>query len=374
MDKMDILEYTREQLEQLDTETLLKIKSECEDNAKLLHSQQMSKKILMNSLYGALANKGFSLFNEKIAQSITGNGRFFIQFSSRKIEDKLQSILPSKNKFVVYNDTDSSYYQIGNIMAEIIKKNPNKTINEYVELAIKFEEKIIDPVIQESIKEFGEMFNAHDVSAIGAKREIVADKALFVAKKKYIARVRDAEGVRYPENEPHMKVMGLDLARSAIPEWCKSKMYEALDIILDKSENELKIWIDSCKSEFLKQDLKDITMYGSVSRVDYSLNDKGIPFMCKAGIYYNRYVTSNNLEDKYILIQNDTSVKLMRLNTPNPFGTDLIAYTQDTFEKEFKDYVNYDEQFKKSFLDPLNNMVKVLGYDLYNKTETVEEW
>lgn len=371
---MDILEYTREQLEQLDTETLLKIKSECEDNAKLLHSQQMSKKILMNSLYGALANKGFSLFNEKIAQSITGNGRFFIQFSSRKIEDKLQSILPSKNKFVVYNDTDSSYYQIGNIMAEIIKKNPNKTINEYVELAIKFEEKIIDPVIQESIKEFSEMFNAHDVGAIGAKREIVADKALFVAKKKYIARVRDAEGVRYPENEPHMKVMGLDLARSAIPEWCKTKMYEALDIILDKSENELKNWIDSCKSEFLKQDLKDITMYGSVSRVDYSLNDKGIPFMCKAGIYYNRYVTSNKLEDKYILIQNDTSVKLMRLNTPNPFGTDLIAYTQDTFEKEFKDYVNYDEQFKKSFLDPLNNMVKVLGYDLYSKTETVEEW
>ena len=107
MDKIDILEYTREQLEQLDTETLLKIKSECEDNAKLLHSQQMSKKILMNSLYGALSNKGFSLFNEKIAQSITGNGRFFIQYSANKIEDKLQSILPSKKKYLVYGDTDS---------------------------------------------------------------------------------------------------------------------------------------------------------------------------------------------------------------------------------------------------------------------------
>ena len=371
---MDVLEYTREQLEKLDTETLLRLKSECDDKAKLYLSQQMTKKILINSLYGALANKGFSLFNEKIAQSITGNGRFFVQYTSRKIEEKLQSIIPSKENYLVYNDTDSGYYQIKNIMSEIIKKNPNKSINEYVDLAIKFEEKIVDPVIQESIKEAAELFNSHDVSAIGAKREIVADKALFVAKKKYFARVRDSEGVRYPENNPHMKVMGLDLARSATPEWCKEKLEESLNIILDKSEIELKNWIDSVKTEFNKQLLKDITMYGSVSRVDYKLSDKGIPFMCKAAIYYNQYVNRYNLEDKYILIENDTSVKLMRLNTPNPFGTDLIAYTQDTFENEFKDYVNYDEQFKKGFLDPLNNMVKVLGYDLYSKTEDIEDW
>lgn len=344
---MDLLDYTEEDLEKLDTETLLKLIEECEDKVKIYLSQQMSKKILINSLYGALANKGFSLFNEKIAQSITGNGRFFIQYSAIKIENKLQSILPSKNKYLVYGDTDScvgdtiietirsktkiedffnhtagkvqvtpnglikkpymnllvksmsdkfevefktvkyimkhsvekrmfkikthereviitedhsvivnrngemlsvkpkdilktdklifieyfddydlsaeerkifeqttdfeiedlgiqkqtvydievednhnffgndillhnsNYYHIGNIMAEIIKKNPNKTINEYVDLAIKFEEQFVDPTIQESIKEFAEMFNAHDVGAIGAKRELVADKCLF---------------------------------------------------------------------------------------------------------------------------------------------------------------------------------------------------
>ena len=175
---MDILELTHSDLSNLDTETLLKLKSECESKIIFYKSQQMTKKILINSLYGAMANKGFSLFNEKIAQSITGNGRFFIQYSANKIEEKLQSLMPSEKPFIVYGDTDSNYYQIGNIMSEIIKKNPNKTINEYVDLAIKFEEKIIDPTIQESIKEFCELFNAYNQSAVGAKREVVSDKCL----------------------------------------------------------------------------------------------------------------------------------------------------------------------------------------------------
>lgn len=372
---MDLLDYTEEDLEKLDTETLLKLVEECEDKVKIYLSQQMSKKILINSLYGALANKGFSLFNEKIAQSITGNGRFFIQYSAIKIENKLQSIMPSKNKYLVYGDTDSNYYHIGNIMAEIIKKNPNKTINEYVDLAIKFEEQFVDPTIQESIKEFAEMFNAHDVGAIGAKRELVADKCLFVAKKKYVARVRDKEGVRFPEDEPYPKVMGLDIARSAMPSWCKNKLkHEAIDIILDKTEKELKEWIDACKKEFVNQPISEICSYGTVSRIDYSLSDKGIPFMCKAGIYYNMYIKEHNLENKYTPIENDTSVKLMRLKTPNKFGTDLIAYTQDTFVDEFINDIDYDTQFNKSFVDAINNMTKVLHYDLYNKFDSIDEW
>ena len=540
---MELLDYTEEDLEKLDTETLLKLIEECEDKVKIYLSQQMSKKILINSLYGALANKGFSLFNEKIAQSITGNGRFFIQYSAIKIENKLQSILPSKNKYLVYGDTDScvgdtiietirsktkiedffnhtagkvqvtpnglikkpymnllvksmsdkfevefktvkyimkhsvekrmfkikthereviitedhsvivnrngemlsvkpkdilktdklifigyfddydlsaeerkifeqttdfeiedlgiqkqtvydievednhnffgndillhnsNYYHIGNIMAEIIKKNPNKTINEYVDLAIKFEEQFVDPTIQESIKEFAEMFNAHDVGAIGAKRELVADKCLFVAKKKYVARVRDKEGVRFPEDEPYPKVMGLDIARSAMPSWCKNKLkHESIDIILDKTEKELKEWIDACKKEFINQPISEICSYGTVSRIDYSLTDKGIPFMCKAGIYYNKFIKEHNLDNKYTPIENDTSVKLMRLKTPNKFGTDLIAYIQDTFVDEFINDIDYDTQFNKSFVDAINNMTKVLHYDLYNKFDCIDEW
>ena len=148
---MDLLEYTKSDFEKLSNDELKKLLEECQNQEKKFLSLQMTKKILINSLYGALANKGFSLFNEKIAQAITGNGRFFIQLSANNIEKKLQSVLPSEKPYIIYGDTDSNYYQIEPIMELIKQKHPNKTINEYVDLAAKFEESVIDPVIQESI-------------------------------------------------------------------------------------------------------------------------------------------------------------------------------------------------------------------------------
>ncbi len=107
---MNLLEYTKSDFEKLSNDELEKLLEECQNQEKKYLSLQMTKKILINSLYGALANKGFSLFNEKIAQAITGNGRFFIQLSANNIEKKLQSILPSEKPYIIYGDTDSCVY------------------------------------------------------------------------------------------------------------------------------------------------------------------------------------------------------------------------------------------------------------------------
>lgn len=371
---MDLLEYTKNDLEGLDTETLKGMLGECLDLQSQFLTAQMTKKILINGLYGAHINEGFLFFNEKMAQSITGLGRFFIKLSSKNIEAKLQSILPADNPYVIYNDTDSCYYQIGNIMDQIITKNPDKGINDYVDMAIKFEERIVDPVIQESITEFATKMNSFDPKAVGAKREIVADRVMFVSKKHYVARVRDAEGVRYPADNPHMKIMGLEYARRSTPDWCKEKLEESLNIILDKTEPELRDWMNSIRDEFARQPVNRICVYGSTSRVDYKLTDKNIPWMCKASIYYNAYIKNHNLEAKYNLIGNDSSIKIVYLVSPNPFGTNCLAYISDNFESEFKEYLDLDALFKKGFLDPLNNMVKVINYDILSKTNILEDW
>lgn len=366
---------SKEELEKLPKEELEKMLEECEEKVKYFNTMQMTKKILINSLYGALTNKGFPFFNETIAQAITGNGRYFIQLVANNIEKKLQSILKNDKPYIVYGDTDSFYYHIEPIMDLIIQKHPNKTINEYVDLADKFEQSIVDPVIQESLKEFGDKLNCNDQSSMGCKREIIADSTMFVAKKKYIARVRDSEGVRFSEDDPYLKVMGLDLARSSMSVWCKEKLKESLNIILDGNENDLKVWIEKIKKEFCSLPIKNICIFGSVSKVDYDIyKDKGIPFMCKAGIYYNNYLEKNNLTNKYPQIENDTKVKLISLLEPNNFGTDRIAYITDNFEEEFRYFIDYDEQFKKGLLDPLNNMVKAIKYDIFRQTETLDEW
>lgn len=104
---MELLDYTKEDLEKLSTKELEELYHQCEMMQEQKSTGQLTKKVLINGLYGALANKAFVLFNEKIAQSITGNGRYFIQKTANMIEDTLQSKLPSNEKYVVYGDTDS---------------------------------------------------------------------------------------------------------------------------------------------------------------------------------------------------------------------------------------------------------------------------
>ena len=65
---------------------------------------------------------------------------------------------------------------------------------------------------------------------------------------------------------------------------------------------------------------------------------------------------------------------MISLLEPNNFGTDRIAYITDNFEEEFRDFIDYDEQFKKGLLDPLNNMVKAIKYDIFRQTETLDDW
>lgn len=367
--------YSREELEKMSTDDLLALKDRSKYNASKLLTQQVVKKVLINSLYGAIANVHFCLFNEKIAQAITGNGRFYIQLSANNIENFLQAKCKSSKPYVVYGDTDSWYIQIEPIMNKIIEKYPNLSINEYVNKADKFEIIVLQPIIQASIKEFAELLNAYNVSSINMKRECIADKCCFVAKKKYIARVRDSEGVRYPEDNPHMKVMGLELARSTTPVWCKEKLEESIDYLFTRDKKDLIEWVDTLKTEIANADISNLCMYGSVSRVDYNLkSDKSIPWMCRAAIHYNNYIKKNNLTYKFNEIKSGDKVRILFLKEPNILQTDVIAYNSDNFIDEVQNYLDYNTIFIKGFLNPLNNIVKVLNYNLTSTVIEVDDW
>lgn len=532
----DPLEYTDDELKSLCKEDLTELARISGNKETFFEAQQHTKKILINSLYGAVTKSAFPGYLEKMAQAITGNGRAYVQNTANYIEEGLQKIKKFEGKYVAYGDTDSvaydtiintnkgdiqigdlynipgetkvlengtyikipsediealsfgkdfniepkkikyimkhkvskklykikcnnnyvvltedhsvmvvrdgklleckpseiiagdrlvvnqsnewkliaslttdfeiedlgvqeldvydievddnhnffgnnilvhnsAYYTIAPIMEDIIRDNPGKTTDEYVNLADDFEKTNIDPLIQKSIKDLSDYLNVYDISTIGAKREIIADAAIFVAKKRYIARVRDSEGVRYPADDPHIKIMGLELAKSATPNWCKKKINESLDILLDGNEQDLKKWIDSVKKEFIKAEIKDISFNGSCSSISYDLGkDKAIPWMNKAAIIYNNYVKKIGKENIYPLVQPGEKCKIIFLKAPNPFGSDRIAWVNESFIPEFKNYIDYDECFRKFFLDTLNNMVSELGYNIYKETEDLDEW
>jgi hypothetical protein len=372
----DVLQYNEQELLALSDQELEALLVIAENNESLYNTRQLVEKTLINSLYGAMANKWFPLFNELMAAAITGNGRFFIQKLAINIEDTLQKLLPQDKKYIVYGDTDSVYYQIEPFVERYIQQNPGLPIGDYVTWADNFEKKVIQPCIERTIAEFAAQLNAYNKDKIGAEREIIADAAVFTAKKKYYARVRDSEGTRYPDDAPKVKVMGLEIIKSSTPPWSKKYLKEAIPHILDKDENDLRNWIKSIKNEFIKVNLNQIAGVGGVSRLDYKIGDKGIPFGSRAAIMHNMYIKKHNLEDQYAPIQAGDKCKRISLQTPNVFDTEIIAYTNDSFVKEIQKHncVDYDTQFEKYFMKPLDLMVAPLNYDLEKETEELDDW
>lgn len=374
INKKDVLEYSEDELKLMSKNDLEILLKEAENKESLYNTKQSVNKLLMNSLYGALGQRYFNLFNEDIAAAITGNGRYFIQKLANYIEEKLQTMLPQNKKYIVYGDTDSVYYHIEPFMNLYQNKNPDLSINQYVDWADNFEKKVIQPCIKDCISDFANELNAYDKDVIGAEREIISDSAVFTAKKKYYARVRDSEGTRYPETDPYIKVMGLEIIKSSTPNWSKKKLKEAIPHILDKDETNLKNWINTIKQEFINVPLIDIAHSGGVSNLDFKLNDKGVPIGVRAALIHNKYIKDNKIEEKFSPINPGDKCKRLFLKEPNPFNSNIIAFTNDSFVNEVKDYIDFDTNFDKQFLSALKLMVNSLEYNLDKETQLLDDW
>ena len=538
----DVLNCSREDLEKLSDSELESLLKFTQDKSNEYHILQISLKTLINSLYGALGNKAFILINEKIAQAITGNGRYFIKSFGRRIENHLQSLKSWNKPYYIYSDTDScvgdtlistslgkikiedlfeksgeivknengsfvkrldekilaksmnsnfeiqdkkiiyvmkhkvnkrmfkistenrsviitedhsvminrnnnlisvkpteilksdelileskqkdllyiienykiedlgiqeldvydievednhnffgndillhnsAYYTIEPFVDEFLKAHPDATLSEIVDFCDKFENKVVEPRIQENIDEFCYKLNALDKSKCGAKKEIVADRMLLLKKKKYLCRLRENEATIFPEDSPKTKAMGVELIKSSTPKFSIKYMSEALPILFDGTENELRAWFEKCKAQFLKADISEIAAVTTVNCIDYNLRkDVGIPQNSRASILYNEFIKRNKLESSFNLIQAGDKVKYVFLKTPNPLGEtikvssgkttklvkpNVIAFLDDNFIKYVKDYIDYDTQFEKTFIKPLEFMTNAINFTVKEK-------
>jgi len=346
--------------------------------ATLKNTEQMTAKIQINSLYGALAAKHFSMYNEQIAQSITGSGRYFIKMLANDVEDKLQSMIKSKEPYIVAGDTDSIYFQIAPF---IDKYTQGKTITEKTKWADAFYKKVIEPVVQKSIQTLAENLNAFDPSYIGAEREIIADAGMFVAKKKYAARVRDLEGKIYPENDPYMKIQGLEIIKGGTAPFSKKYLKEAVPVILDSDEDGIREWFNNVRSKFLQVPLDEISNTAGVSKVynpDWGKVINGrkvsIPFGSRICVTTNKYLEAQELTENYSKIEGGDKIKVLFLRQPNALSSEAFAYNDVRFAEMFKKDIDYDTTFQKFFVSPLQGMLDAIGIDLNKNTEEIDIW
>lgn len=325
---------------------------------------QMARKIQLNSLYGAWANYYFRYFDDRIAEGITLTGQYIIRTVGRALDDYLNKICGTKDfKYSFYSDTDSCYITLDPLVKKFYA---DKSQDEIVKILDKICEEKITNAINRSCGLLAEYTNAYD-QKIWFKREAIATRGIWVAKKRYALNVLNNEGVQYAE--PKLKVMGLEIVRSSTPEVCRSLLKEAVKIALNENEAALQAYINTQKDRYLLLSAAEIAFPRGVNNlVKYTSRSdiyaKGSPMHVRGALLYNYYIKDRGLDQQYQAIQEGEKIKFIYLLTPNPIKENCIAFIGELPpELALTKYVDYDTMWNKSFIEPLNGIIESLGWN-----------
>ena len=324
---------------------------------------QMARKIQLNSLYGALANQYFRFYDDDIAEGITMTGQLVIRDTAKALDNYMNKVCGTEDEmYSFYSDTDSCYVTCKNLVENFF---PDKDTDKVVELLDKIGTDKIEPAIDQAMSKLANYTNAFE-NKIFFKREVIADKGIFVAKKRYALNVLDDEGLRLTKAK--LKVMGLEIVRSSTPGPIRESLREAVRLILTSTQEELHTFIDNTKQDFHNMKAEDIAFpRGCNNMAKYhstaDIYSKGTPIHVRGGLLYNYYVNKLELNLKYEQIQEGDKIKFLYLKEPNPLKENTVAFVTK-LPKEFglKKYVDYDLVFQKAFLDPLSNILNPIGW------------
>ena len=327
---------------------------------------QLAMKVTLNSAYGAMGNNYFRFFDLRIAEAITYSGQLSIRWIMNKVNQYMNSVLKTNKDYIVASDTDSIYIHLGPLIDKVGITDKKKAID----FMNKVCEDKIQPYIDKSFQELAEYMNAYDQKMF-MKRESLADKAIWTAKKNYLLNVWDDEGVVY--KEPKIKIVGMAAVKSSTPSACRSKIREAIKIMIQKDEATMIAFIEQFRNEFKTLPLEEISFpRGVTGLAEYSdgsnIYKKGTPIHVKASLTHNHFIDAMRLTKKYQLIKEGEKIKFIYLKEPNPFRNNTLAFMNE-MPKEFnaERYIDYDLQFETSFLKPLRIILDAIGW----KTEQV---
>jgi DNA polymerase elongation subunit (family B) len=328
---------------------------------------QMARKIQLNSAYGAIGNQYFRYYKLSNAEAITFSGQVSIQWIMNKMNSYLNKILKTEGEdYVIASDTDSLYINMGPLV-ESVFKGREKTTQGIVSFLDKVCQVEFEKYIESSYQELADYVNAYDQKMF-MKRECIAERGIWTAKKRYILSVWDSEGVRY--EEPKLKIKGIEAIKSSTPAPCRKMLKDSFKLMMEKSEDDVIDFIEQCRSKFKTLSPEEVAFPRSASDVQkYKSHSqiyiKGTPIHVRGALLFNHYIKKNNLNNKYSLIQNGEKIKFVYLKKPNTIYENVISFIQE-FPKELNldKYVDYDLQFEKAFLEPLKIILDVIGWSV----------
>ena len=321
-------------------------------------NQQLALKILLNSLYGAMGNKWFRYFDMRIAEGITLTGQATIKWAEKHLNNYLNETLETDKDYVVAIDTDSVYVCLDEFVKRYNPKNP-----------INFLDKLCSTALEDALtKCYDELYNT--LGGIENKmvmgREVIADRGIWTAKKRYILNVHDNEGVRY--TNPHLKIMGIEAIKSSTPAICRQALKDMFKRIIETDEETVQSDIQNFKNVFSKASAEEVSFPRSVQNIrkwidKETIYKKGTPIHVRGALMHNHLIDDKKLHKKVEKIHGGDKVKFTYLRQPNPSKENVIAFI-DYLPRQFKleDHIDYNLQFEKTFLSAIEPVLTAVGW------------
>jgi DNA polymerase elongation subunit (family B) len=344
---------------------------ELEKEIARYNNLQMAFKIMLNSAYGALGNSHFRYYQIALAECITLSGQVSIRWIENEMNRYLNKVLKTDKDYIIASDTDSIYINFSGLVDKVFEGKEKET-TKVVDYLNRVCEQKLEPFIDECYGHLAVYTNAY-AQKMKMKRESIADKGIWTAKKRYILNVYDSEGVRYAE--PKLKMMGIEAIKSSTPLACRESIKKALKIMMTENNQVLIQFVENFRQKFSKMPFEEIAFpRGCNNLAKYSNDDlvysKGTPIHVKGALWYNRLIKKKNLAKRYPYISEGEKVKFCYLMR-NKYGITVISSPAELpKELDIEQFIDYDTQFNKAFIEPLNAIAEKINWTTKQNTAT----
>jgi DNA polymerase elongation subunit (family B) len=347
-----------------------------------LKNEEQAIKLTMNSIYGAIGNNWFVCFNPDVAEAVTLQGQDLIKYSEKivlryfsefwhgdkELHDKLgiTSVKKIIKPLTVYGDTDSNYVTFQEVVSSCDWKEDPK------DLILKINEFRLKEYLKNCFDLYSKKWGTDNYQDF--ELENIAQNGIFLGKKKYVSNLVYEDGVHI-EPLNRMKIVGVEMIKGGTPSFVRKKLEYLTRFIFSKGKKfdirEFVRELKDIKKEFKVQEPRNISAAVNVNNYEkFILNDttnlevaKACPIHVRASGYHNYLLNNSKHKNKYPLIRSGEKVNYYFVKIKSAADNNVFAYAQGTYPYEFAPPIDYDEQFTKTILDPINRFIEVMGYN-----------
>jgi len=333
---------------------------EAEKRIAIAKNNQMAIKLLLNSLYGAMGNIWFRYFDIRIATAVTLSGQATIKWAEKHLNEYLNKLMETNGNtdYVIAIDTDSVYVNLGPLVHKLNPPNPVDFLDQVCGGKL---ENVLVNAYNDLYSRLGGITNKMVMG-----REVIADRGIWTAKKRYILNVHDNEGVRY--TKPKLKIMGIEAIKSSTPEICRDELKSLFTTIMTKDEESVQKQIADFKQVFVSASPEQVAFPRGVNELDKwkdseTVYSKGTPIHVRGALIHNNFITENRLKRRVNLITPGDKIKFTYLKKPNPIKENVISFI-DYLPKQLKleSYIDYDMQFDKTYMSVITPILDSIGW------------